>query len=110
MKSSIQSLQPLLAPSLPAALALLLLGMSLPDGSGFSPLWTPTEDFYLAEGMLIKNRYDDIAFGHSFALPGLGTTLAASKPREACEEYVESIIEYLMSKRCPKRRSSTPAA
>ena len=77
--------------------------MSLPDGSGFSPPWTPSEDFYLAEGMLI-NRNDDIAFGHSFALPGLGTTLAASKPREACEEYVESIIEYMRSKRCPKRR------
>ena len=77
--------------------------MSLPDGSGFSPPWTPSDDFYLAEGMLI-NRNDDIAFGHSFALPGLGTTLAASKPREACEEYVESIIEYMRSKRCPKRR------
>jgi len=60
--------------------------------------------------MLIKNRNDDIDFGHSFALPGLGTTLAASKPREACEEYVESIIEYLMWKRCPKCWSSTPAA
>jgi len=94
-----------LAPSSVAAALepLLLLGMSLPDGSGFSPPWTPTEDFYLAEGMLI-NRNDDIAFGHSLALPGLGTTLAASKPREACEEYVENIIEYMRSKRCPKRR------
>ena len=73
---------------------------NLPDGTSYSPPWSAREDFYLAEAM-ISNADDELELGSSFHLPGLATTLAATKPE--CVDYIHGLIEYLSNHKCPRR-------